>query len=174
MRTPTLVLFILVTVSQAALAQHEGHAQHSSPYAGQEASGIAALSVEQVQQLRDGAGMGMARAAELNRYPGPKHVLEMAAELDLSAVQESALSAVHDEMLAEAMRLGAAVLAEEETLQRRFAHRHIDETALRSSVTEVARLRGELRFTHLSAHLKTAQLLSATQMESYDRLRGYL
>jgi len=38
----------------------------------------AALSVEQIEQYRAGAGMGYAKAAELNRYPGPMHVLELA------------------------------------------------------------------------------------------------
>ena len=37
------------------------------------------------------ASMGLALAGELNGYPGPKHVLELAAELDLSEDQRRAV-----------------------------------------------------------------------------------
>lgn len=168
-----LAVLACAALATAAAAQHEGHGHHASPYADQEDSGIAALSAEEVRQLRNGAGMGLARAAELNHYPGPRHVLELAEELDLSAAQRAAVEAAYDEMHAEAVRLGGEILAGEEHLQRRFAHRHVDEPALREAIAEIARLQGELRLAHLAAHLKTAALLSAEQIERYDRLRGY-
>jgi hypothetical protein len=170
---PPLALLACLTLTAAAVAQHEGHAHHASAYADQEDSGIAALSPEEARQLRDGAGMGLARAAELNHYPGPKHVLELADELELSASQEAAVQAVHQEMHGEAVRLGEEILAREGHLQQRFAHRHLDEPVLRGATAEIARLQGELRLVHLAAHLKTAGLLSAEQIEAYDRLRGY-
>ena len=71
------------------------------------------------------------------------------------------------------MRLGEEILDHEGHLQRRFARRHIDEPSLRRATTEIARLQGELRLAHLSAHLATADLLTAEQIERYDRLRGY-
>lgn len=166
-------LIACLALAAPAAAQHEGHGHHASPYAGQEPSGIAALSASEVEQLRAGAGMGMARAAELNHYPGPKHVLEMAGELALTPDQRAAIQAAHDTMLAEARRLGAAILDREEHLQRRFAHDHIDEASLRQATAEIADLQGELRFTHLAAHLETTARLTAEQIESYDRLRGY-
>ena len=43
-------------------------------------SNIRSLSAEEIRGLRDGEGMGLARAAELNGYPGPTHVLEAARE----------------------------------------------------------------------------------------------
>jgi hypothetical protein len=46
------------------------------PYAGQQARSIKALSDEEIAALRKGEGMGMAKAAELNGYPGPVHVLQ--------------------------------------------------------------------------------------------------
>ena len=54
-----------------------------SPYAGQEKREIKALSQEDVEGYLTGQGMGFAKAAELNQYPGPKHVLELARELRL-------------------------------------------------------------------------------------------
>src|SRR4051794_20423334 len=41
---------------------------------------IKALSAEEVSQLERGGGLGHGRAAELNHYPGPGHVLDLADE----------------------------------------------------------------------------------------------
>ena len=56
MKTHILVALLLLTGS--------AHAQH-----------------EREKQYLDGAGMGYARAAELNHFPGPMHVLELAREM---------------------------------------------------------------------------------------------
>jgi hypothetical protein len=173
MRKTILTLAVSAALAAAATAQHEGHSHHASPYADQAESGIAALSAQEVEQLRAGAGMGMARAAELNHYPGPKHVLELAAELGLTANQRDAVAATQQAMLAAATRLGAEILLREEQLQRRFAHRHIDPPGLRQATSELALLYGKLRFAHLAAHLETRDLLSDEQIVLYDRLRGY-
>jgi hypothetical protein len=117
--------------------------------------------------------MGLARPAELNQYPGPKHVLELAAELELSDEQRQHVEACHAAMLEEAQRLGKEIVDKERHLDRRFAHSHIDEEVLRSVTAEIADLYGELRFVHLRAHLETRAVLSPGQIESYDRLRGY-
>ena len=117
--------------------------------------------------------MGLARAAELNQYPGPKHVLELAVELGLNAEQRSAVEAIREAMLEQARRLGEEIIEKERHLNMRFAHRHIDGDRLRAATDEIASLRGELRFTHLRAHLETRALLSSDQIEAYDRLRGY-
>ena len=47
------------------------------PYAGQQARPIKSLSDDDIAALREGEGMGMAKAAELNGYPGPAHVLQL-------------------------------------------------------------------------------------------------
>ena len=57
----------------AALGEHP-----LSPYAGQQTRAIKALSPEDLAGLLNGEGRGMAKAAELNGYPGPVHVLELA------------------------------------------------------------------------------------------------
>ena len=46
-----------------------------------------------VADLKAGRGMGLALAAELNGYPGPSHVLELADKLKLSAEDKAALVA---------------------------------------------------------------------------------
>lgn len=52
-----------------------------SPYAGQEMRDIKSLSDNDVQSLQNGTGEafgGIAKLAELNGYPSPRHVLDMA------------------------------------------------------------------------------------------------
>ena len=63
-----------------------------SPYVGQETRGIKALSQADIEGLLAGAGTpfgGMAKPAELNGYPGPRHVLDAveAGEFDLTTDQ---------------------------------------------------------------------------------------
>ena len=61
-----------------ALAPGIAVAQSHRPYAGLEVRSIKALPEQQIADLRAGRGMGLALAAELNGYPGPMHVLELA------------------------------------------------------------------------------------------------
>ncbi len=167
-----LVALVLAAPVVAQDDRH-GHPGHHSAYAEQESSGISSLSRQEHDDLLAGAGMGMARPAELNRYPGPKHVLELAAELELSDDQKTAVEAIRAAMLERARALGKEIVDRERHLDRRFAHRHIDEAALRDATAEIARLYGELRFAHLRAHLETRAVLTEAQIELYDRLRGY-
>src|SRR5687768_9587041 len=62
----------------------------ASPYAGEEARDIKALSPEEIEGYQKGAGLGYAKPAELNSYPGPLHALEMAERLGLSEEQRDA------------------------------------------------------------------------------------
>jgi hypothetical protein len=153
-------------------AQHE-HEGHISPYAGQEASEIPSLTEQELDELRSGAGMGLARPAELNHYPGPKHVLELAEELALSSDQLALIEDIHGRMEAAAIDAGADVIEAERTLNMRFQHGHMDEGSLEEAVTRIAELSGRLRFVHLRAHLETTAVLTPGQIEEYDRLRGY-
>jgi len=56
----------------------------ASPYEGMQARPIKALSAEQIADLRAGRGMSLALAAELNGYPGPRHILELGEQLGLT------------------------------------------------------------------------------------------
>ena len=73
-------LFLIALLSFTASA----HAADPS-YAGQQTRAIKALSADERDALIAGAGMGYARAAELNRHPGPMHALELKTPLGLSA-----------------------------------------------------------------------------------------
>jgi hypothetical protein len=169
MRVPNLILCLAIAGISPALAQEHEH----SPYAGHEKSDIPSLSPKELSDLRAGAGMGLARSAELNHYPGPKHVLELADSLGLSAEQESEVSAIREAMHERAVELGERIIEAERSFGLRFRHGYIDSAAVKEATANIGRLRGELRYVHLAAHVATRAVLDAPQIETYDRLRGY-
>ena len=150
-----------------------GCAPALSPYAGLEARKIKALSAKETAGYLSGEGMSLALAAELNGYPGPKHVLEFADELRLTDSQRASMGKMFADMKSEAVALGRDIVAREAALDALFAGKKADERRLREAVREIARLRGELRIAHLKWHLKTLPVLTPAQAARYDELRGY-
>jgi Spy/CpxP family protein refolding chaperone len=144
-----------------------------SPYAGQQDREIKALSDKDVQDLLAGRGMGLAKPAELNGYPGPAHVLELADRLELSPEQKASTQSVFAAMQARSRALGKALVEREAELDRQFASRQVSRATLDASLAEISRLQGELRRVHLEAHLAQADILSAEQVAAYAGLRGY-
>ncbi|MDH5643269.1 MAG: Spy/CpxP family protein refolding chaperone [Gemmatimonadota bacterium] len=163
-------ILLLALGASPLSAQHD----HRSPYSGEHNSEIPSLTEEEIRQYRAGEGMGFARAAELNHFPGPRHVLDLGQEIDLSEDQRAEIEEIFNRMQAEAIELGGELLERETELNMRFRHAHIDEQSLSRMVEEVAVLRGRIRFVHLRAHLETTALLSEEQVAAYDRLRGYV
>ncbi|HLG13791.1 MAG TPA: Spy/CpxP family protein refolding chaperone [Blastocatellia bacterium] len=168
MRTTICLALTLTLGVAAALGQSNG-----SPYAGQEKQPIRALSEGEIAAYLDGQGMGLAKAAELNEYPGPKHVLEMTEQLQLSEAQKSDTQKVYDRMRGEATRLGKLIVDMETHLDSLFASKSVDSKKLRAMTAEIARLQGELRAVHLDAHIAMRHLLTQQQVEKYVALRGY-
>jgi hypothetical protein len=148
-------------------------AQASSPYAGEQTRDIKALSAQDVAALLAGQGSGYAKAAELNGYPGPAHVLELAAALGLTDAQRQATERLMNEHKARATKLGAEVVEAERTLDQLFARRQADASAVERATTRIAQLQATLRAEHLKTHLVQTRLLSAQQIERYQQLRGY-
>jgi Spy/CpxP family protein refolding chaperone len=144
-----------------------------SPYAGQQVRSIKALSADDIAALLKGEGSGMAKAAELNGYPGPRHVLDLAGELSLTADQREQVQAIFDRMSAAAKPLGAELVEREQRLDRLFQSGDISPDRLGDETAGVAELQGRLRSVHLAAHLKTKALLSPEQIARYQQLRGY-
>lgn len=147
--------------------------QSVSPYAGQERRQIKGLSEQDVADLREGRGMGLAKAAELNSYPGPLHLLELAAELALTDAQRAATESIRASSRGRAQALGSKIIEAEHDLDQAFANATITTTELRSRVTAIAALQGELRIVHLEAHLAQRSVLTPPQVAKYDALRGY-
>jgi len=143
------------------------------PYAGQQARPIKALSDDDLAALRKGEGMGMAKAAELNGYPGPKHVLDLAQQLQLTDAQRHDVQAIFDRMSAAAKPLGGELIAQEQTLDQLFAKGDVTPDRVAAATAAIAELQGRLRAVHLSAHLETRALLTGDQLARYEHLRGY-
>jgi Spy/CpxP family protein refolding chaperone len=148
-------------------------AQSHQPYAGQDKRDVKALSETEIADLLAGRGMGLAKAAELNGYPGPMHVLEHAAALDLSDEQRRAVEAIRARMSAAAQALGREVVAAERALDAAFVEGRIDEAQMKAGTNAIAALNGRLRAVHLAAHLETKLLLTPPQLIRYAALRGY-
>ena len=168
---------VMLCVVSSLLVPHSAWAQHvhgSSPYTDFMSREIKAISVEQMEEYLSGKGMGLALAAELNGYPGPLHVLEHADVLGLDAGQLEAVTALRDSMQHEAIALGRTIVQQERALDRAFRDGSIDETRLAGLTSEIGDLQGSVRDVHLRAHLVVKELLSAEQLEHYQRLRGYV
>ena len=144
-----------------------------SPYAGQEGRELKALSPEELRGLLGGEGMGLARAAELNGIPGPRHVLELAAALGLDADQRARVQGIFRRMREAAVALGREIVERERSLDRGFAAATVDSATVAAAARGIGELRGRLRGVHLTAHLATAKILTDAQIREYVRLRGY-
>ena len=144
-----------------------------SPYAGQQTREIKALSTQEVDDYLNGRGMGFAKAAELNHYPGPRHVLDLVSELELSDEQRNRSEAIFEAMKTKATVLGTELVERESELDRQFASGAVTPESLGTLLSEIAALKGKLRYVHLLAHLEQRPLLSKHQIRLYDELRGY-
>ena len=58
-------------------------------------------------------------------------------------------------------------------LETGFRSATMTDTDLRSRITRIVALQGELRAIHLAAHILTRGILSETQIDRYNELRGY-
>lgn len=148
-------------------------AQSTSPYTGQQTRDIKTLSPDEVKSYLAGDGLGMAKAGELNHYPGPKHVLDMADRLGLTPDQKQHIVSIAATMTAAAVPLGREIVDDERTLNASFAGGTITNATLASQTGRIAELQGRLRAVHLSAHLATRRVLTASQIAMYDAMRGY-
>ncbi len=171
-------VFIVLAIAGRAEAQ-EHHRGANAPgagqtsYAGYQNRGVKALSAQQISDLRNGRGMGLALAGELNGYPGPAHSLELADRLGLSLEQRSQTEAALAAMTAETKAIGEEVITGERALDRLFADRAITQGKLDAAVMTIALAQGRLRAAHLRYHLRMADVLSPEQAATYALLRGY-
>ncbi len=145
-----------------------------SPYVGFETRDVKTLSTERQEGLKRGAGLGYALAAELNGYPGPMHVLELADQLGLDADQKSRAHRAYEKMRKEAITAGEALIAAEAHLDRLFALKQVSYDRIDAQTAVAAGQEARLRAIHLKAHLEMAEILTPEQAESYNRLRGYV
>jgi len=148
-------------------------ATQAQPYAGLENRPIRALAPERVEDLLAGRGAGYALAAELNHYPGPTHVLELASELQLRSDEEQRVHEVFSAMQRDAQQYGKQLVGLEAELDQDFGRGAITQAELSRLVGEIATVEGRLRNTHLAAHLGIKGILTPEQVSRYDQIRGY-
>jgi hypothetical protein len=174
-----------ITWATASFGQHSGHAsghvarpmQNQSPpasnYAGEQTRAIKSLSETDVEGLQAGAGMAYAKAAELNGYPGPAHVLELASQLQLDSAQRSATQSLMDQHRARARQLGADLVEAERSLDIAFASKKVDAQVVEDLTRNIGVVQARLRAEHLQPHLTQTALMTPQQIAGYQRLRGY-
>jgi Spy/CpxP family protein refolding chaperone len=144
-----------------------------SPYTGEQSRPIKALSAEETAALLAGKGMGLAKAAELNGYPGPAHVLDLAAQLRLSDAQRTQTQALFAAMETKAVALGRALVDEERGLDQLFAEKAATPESLAAALARIGELQAKVRGAHLEAHLAQLRILTPEQTAKYAELRGY-
>lgn len=156
-----------------ALLAGQSLASGNYPYAGEEARDIKSLSQAEINGLLAGKGMGYGKAAELNGYPGPAHVLELGEKLSLSAEQRRETENIFSQMEASAKVLGAELVAAERALDEAFRIKQIDESSLLRLAKDIGTIESRLRAAHLRAHLQQTEILTDEQISAYMALRGY-
>ncbi len=167
--TILVVILILIPTFTFSAADHS----HKSKYAGEEKRAIKSLSKTDIEELKNGKGWGLAKAAELNGVPGPAHLLEMKEEINLSTKQISAIEDIYNKMKQEAIPIGLQLIELERELNNHFANRTITDQLLRQILQRIAQVHRQLRYVHLSTHLKTPDILKSEQITLYNKLRGY-
>lgn len=175
-----LLATLLASTAVSAAAQH-APAHHPPAHPAPAAHGPAAhgpahapptgLSASEMHGLRTGAGMGLARPAELHRFPGPLHVLELADTLGLDAAQRTEAEALRARVLAEATTLGRQAVDAEHRLDALFAAGAPTPEAVQALTTEIGLLRARIRYVHLRAHLDMRAALTDAQAALYHAIR---
>ena len=173
------------TAPSAKAQHHHGHSHQSqqshgttsdtpaTPYAGLEQRDIKSLSEQDLIELRNGSGWGLALAAELNGMPGPLHLLELKEQLGLTPDQVQAIEVIYEQMQAEAIQAGEQFIEAEAAIEAGFREQQLSEQTLQELIMASAQARAQLRYVHLSRHLQTPPLLTAEQIARYNTLRGY-
>lgn len=162
------MILVLLCISVLITSTHA-----SSPYTTEVHRPIKSLSSERIEALLEGKGLGYAKAAELNGYPGPKHVLELAQDLSLTTQQKVDTEQLFKQMQRDAQKLGSQLIEAERLLDQQLAKGEASEATINSSLEEISEIEGALRFAHMRAHLKQSSLLTRHQIHQYNQLRGY-
>jgi len=107
---------ITLTIAAPAIAED----RLNSPYRDQLLTEIRGLTEKEISDLREARGMGLARAAELNGYPGPRHLLdaEREGQLHLTSDQLRTVTELFDAMARDARRVGERLLGQERDLEQ--------------------------------------------------------
>src|SRR6478735_7020166 len=134
---------LLIVLAGAVVGLPPAFAQ--TPYAGLEARPVKALSEQQIADLKAGRGMGLALPAELNGYPGPSHLLELADPIGLTGAQRQMVRGLFDDMKAETIPIGEQLIAQETELDALFATRVATAERVAALTAEIGGTQARLR-----------------------------
>lgn len=133
-------------------------------------SPIKSLTLQEYSAYQNGDAMGMTKPAELNNYPAPAKVLAYKKDLRLSNPQIIQLNAAVEALQFKAKEMGRFILQNEKKLNELFSTGKINEGSLIYYSNQIGLYQGELRNSHLQAHLKAKQILTTDQLKKFARL----
>lgn len=182
MRIFVLAGALLAICSVGRAQDHRGHDMQNmagmgglapaQPAAAASAASMAGYSAEEREAgLREGRGMGLAMPAEGNGYPGPRHVLELADRIGLSADQRARTQALFDTMRGDAQRLGTELLAQQAELDALFSEHRATPASLEAAARRIGVTEAALKVTHLRTHLAMMDILTPDQVSRYVAAR---
>ena len=170
---PATVVLLVAAGCAGGDSGQQAPQRRERPYAGLQQRDVRALSPQRRSDLLAGRGAGYALAAELNHYPGPMHVLELADELALTPSQRNTARSLEAAMHIRARRLGRQVVAAERALDRLFRSGTATSARVSALTRRAGLLDARLRHLHLDAHVRMRAALTHHQIRRYDELRGY-
>ena len=167
-------LFVAVTlVTSPAVAQDDdtgmgkgrGQQMHGQAEGGMQGTGgmLGGISEQEKEMLLKGGGLGAGMIAMMNGYPGPKHVLEMGDELELTAAQRESIGTIYGKAKAESVQLGTELVEKDEALAALFTSGSVSTKDVEKRSREIGELQGRLRAAHLNAHVQTHAELTPAQ-----------
>jgi hypothetical protein len=115
-----ILIGALVAFSFTAMTANAASNDGKSAYVCQEDREIKALAPDCIAGLKAGAGLGYAKAAELNGYPGPNHLIELAQKIPWAPGQLTQVVEIRDRMSSDSMSLGERLLDAELALEKTF------------------------------------------------------
>lgn len=167
------VAFLLASLLVAGCSSEQNADAERSPYVGQESREIKALSAQEINGYLKGRGMGFSKVAELNHYPGPKHVLDLSEKLSLTEEQRQEVKTSFQHMKNQARRLGRRLVEKEQQLDGLFTSENASKSEVEALLQAIGKLRSGFRFAHVQAHMEVKEVLTPAQVKQYDALRGY-
>ena len=181
---PAAMLVAISLVSSPAVAQEHGesdgdmggkHQMHGQAEGGMQGMGggmLGGVSAQEKEALLKGAGLGAGMIAMMNGYPGPKHVLEMGDELELTAAQRESIGTIYGKVKAESVKYGTELVEKDEELAALFASGSVSTDKVEKLSRDIGELQGRVRAEHLNAHVETFDALTPAQREMLAEMQG--
>ena len=181
---PAAMLVAVSLVASPAVAQEQGdsdsamggeHQMHGQAEGGMQGMGggmLGGVSEQEKEALLKGAGLGAGMIAMMNGYPGPKHVLEMGDELELTAEQRESIGTIYGNVKAKSVELGTELVEKDEALAALFTSGSVSTGDVEKLAREIGELQGRVRAEHLNAHVETFDALTPAQREQLSSMQG--